>query len=134
VSLVSTNLPRRPLTGAPFDVILSNLDVVEPDLLYVSNERSEILREWVYGAPDLVVEILSPGTRKVDEITKRRLYDRVGVREYWIVDPELDAVKIHHRADDGTFPRVAELTREAHGVLTTPLFPGFLLGLDELFR
>ncbi len=126
--------PIGHLFVAPFDVILSNLDVVEPDLLYVSNERSEILREWVYGAPDLVVEILSPGTRKVDEITKRRLYDRVGVREYWIVDPELDAVKIYHRADDGTFPRVAELTREAHGTITTLLLPEFSLALDELFR
>jgi Uma2 family endonuclease len=119
---------------APFDVILSDLDVVEPDLLYISNERSEILRDWVHGAPDLVVEILSPGTRKVDEITKRRLYDRVGVKEYWIVDPELDAVKIFHRAEDGTFPRIAELTREAQGLLTTPLLPAFSLSLDELFR
>ncbi len=119
---------------APFDVILSTIDVVEPDLLYISRERADILREWVHGAPDLVVEILSPGTRKTDEITKRRLYDRVGVKEYWIVDPELDAVKIYRRAEDGTFPRVAELTREAHDTLTTPLLPGLSVALDELFR
>ncbi len=134
---IATYLQLHPLGhifNAPFDVILSDLDVVEPDLLYISNERAEILREWVHGAPDLVVEILSPGTRKVDEITKRRLYDRVGVKEYWIVDPELDAVKVYRRADEGSFPRVAELTREAHDMITTPLLPEFSLGLDELFR
>jgi Uma2 family endonuclease len=130
-------LESRPLGRAfyaPLDVILSDIDVVEPDLLYVSNERAEIVQDWVRGAPDLVIEILSPGTRKTDEITKRRLYDRVGVREYWIVDPELELVKIHRRADNGTFPRVAEPTREAQDNITTPLLPGLSISLDELFR
>ena len=126
--------PTGEVYTAPLDVILSDIDVVEPDLLYVSNERAEILRDWVRGAPDLVVEILSAGTRKVDEITKRRLYERFGVREYWIVDPELDAVKIYRRVEDGTFPRVAELTREAHASLATPLLPGLSIALDDLFR
>jgi len=79
------------------------------------------------------VEILSPSTRKVDEAIKRRLYDRVDVREYWIVDPELEIVKVHRRADDGSFPRVAELARESADTLTTPLLPGFALPLNELF-
>ncbi len=126
--------PAGELYDAPLDVILSDVDVVEPDILFVSNERAAILQDWVRGAPDLVVEILSPGTRKVDETTKRRLYDRVGVREYWIVDPELELVKIHRRAEDGSFPRVVELTRESHDRLSTPLLPGFSLDLDELFR
>jgi Uma2 family endonuclease len=133
---LETHLQNQPLGRvfiAPLDVILSDLDVVEPDLLYISNERSDILGDWVRGAPDLVVEILSPGTRKVDEITKRRLYDRVGVREYWIVDPDLDAVKVYRRSEDGTFPRVAELTREAHDTLASLLLPGLSIELDELF-
>ena len=137
VLAIGTYLREHPvgeLYDAPLDVILSDVDVVEPDVLFVSKERAAILQDWVRGAPDLVVEILSPGTRKVDEFTKRRLYDRVGVREYWIVDPELELVKIHRRAEDGSFPRVAELTREAHEGLSTPLLPGFSLDLDELFR
>jgi Uma2 family endonuclease len=126
--------PAGRLFYAPLDVILSNTDVVEPDVLYVSNERAGIIQDWVRGAPDLVIEILSPGTRKTDEITKRRLYDRVGVKEYWIIDPELDAAKVYRRAEDGSFPRVAELTREAHDALSTPLLPGLSIALDELFR
>jgi Uma2 family endonuclease len=118
---------------APLDVILSDVDVVEPDLLFVSNESAEILGKWVHGAPDLVIEILSAGTRRTDEVTKRHLYERVGVREYWIVDPELEAVKIYRRQADGGFPQVADLSREEGHSLDTPLLPGFALSLAELF-
>jgi Uma2 family endonuclease len=126
--------PVGRLYEAPLDVILSDVDVVEPDILFVSNERSAILRKWVHGAPDLVVEILSPSTRKVDEAIKRRLYDRADVKEYWIVDPELELVKVHRRAENNDFPRVAELTREAGEALTSPLLPGFTLPLAVLFE
>ena len=104
-------------------MILSDVDVVEPDLLFVSNERRDVLGKWIHGAPDLVVEILSPGTRRTDEITKRRLYERVGVREYWIVDGEIEVVKVYRRRDDGSFPREAELSREEGQSLTTPSHP-----------
>ena len=83
------------------DVILSDSDLVQPDILYVSNERSQILGRWVHGAPDLVVEILSPATRKVDEAIKRRLYDRVNVREYWIVDPAARRIECDRAEEDG---------------------------------
>ena len=73
---------------APFDVILSDFDVVEPDIMWISNERRDILKKWAFGAPDLVVEILSPTTRRRDEAHKLRLYDRSGVREYWLADPD----------------------------------------------
>jgi Uma2 family endonuclease len=119
--------------AAPLDVILSDVDVVEPDLLFVSHERAEILGKWIHGAPDLVIEILSPSTRRVDEITKRQLYERVGVREYWVVDGEIEVVKIYRRQEGGSFPRVAELSREEGQSLTTPLLPGFSLPLAELF-
>ena len=65
---------------SPFDVVFSDLNVVDPDLLYISRERAAILTaEHVGGAPDLVVEILSPRTRKTDELTKRKLYERFDV-------------------------------------------------------
>jgi len=118
---------------APFDVVFSDFDVVEPDLLYVSRERVGVLTDkHVRGAPDLVIEILSSGTRKTDEITKRRLYERFDVNEYWIVDPELDAIKIYRRVE-GAFARVAELSAEAGETLTTPLLPGFSVSLADVF-
>jgi Uma2 family endonuclease len=118
---------------APFDVILSNHDVVEPDILFVSNERRAIVRDWVRGAPDLAVEILSASTRRLDETRKLDLYDRFGVREYWVVDPDIGAITVYRRAADGTFPRVADLTAAIDDVLRTPLLPGFAITLGELF-
>jgi Uma2 family endonuclease len=63
----------------------------------------------------------------------RRLFDRGGVREYWLVDPELELIKVFRRQADGSFRRDAELTREGLDVLTTPLLDGFTLQLDKLF-
>ncbi len=122
------------LLAAPFDVVLSDLDVAEPDLLYISHERVQVLTsQHVRGAPDLAVEIVSPGTRKTDEVTKRQLYERFGVGEYWVVDPELDAITVHRRVQDA-FVRVAELSTEHADMLTTPLLPGFSVKLAEVFE
>jgi Uma2 family endonuclease len=118
---------------APLDVVLSDLDVVEPDLLYISRERvASITDQHVRGAPDLVMEILSLGTRKTDEVTKRNLYDRFGVKEYWIVDPDLDTIKVYRRSGGGFGP-AAELTAEACDTLTTPLLAEFSVSLTDLF-
>jgi len=116
--------------AAPFDVILSDVDVVEPDLLYLSRQRlAEIeTSPWVKGAPNLVVEIGSPSTRKRDATVKRRLYERFGVEEYWVVDPELDTIHVYRRTSD-RYERTAELTLEQDDVLTTPLLPGLDLPL-----
>jgi Uma2 family endonuclease len=120
---------------APFDVVFSPFDVVEPDLLYVSNERRAhiVTRANVQGSPELVVEIGSPSTRRRDETIKRLLYERTGVSEYWVVDPELDVVRVYRR-DGERFARPIELSLEAGDVLTTPLLPGLELPLGELFR
>lgn len=120
---------------APLDVVLSHHDVVEPDLLFVAGDQTEILTpQNVQGAPALVVEVFSKSTRKKDAQVKRRLYDRTGVREYWLVDPELDLVQVFRRADDGRLARVAELTAEDAHVLDTPLLPGCAIDLRVLFR
>ena len=119
---------------APLDVILSKFDVVEPDLLYVSNERGkEIFGQWIHGAPDLAAEIASPSTRKRDETTKRRLYERWNVVEYWTIDPELEIVRLYRRGES-VFERPVELSLEAGDVLTTTLLPGMELPLAKIFK
>jgi Uma2 family endonuclease len=136
--LIGTWLEKHPIGQiyyAPFDVVFSVFDVVEPDLLYMSNERAEqvLTQANVQGAPELVIEIGSKGTRKRDETIKRRLYERSGVSEYWIVDPEIDVVRVYRRAAKG-FERPQELRAEAGDVLTTPLLPGLPLPLARIFR
>jgi Uma2 family endonuclease len=127
--------PIGQLFHAPFDVVFSNFDVVEPDLLYLSNARAadSLTPLHVRGVPELVIEIGSPGTRKRDETIKRRLYERTGVSEYWVVDPEIDAVRVYRREGD-TFGRVVELLADAGDVLTTSLLPGVQLALSRVFR
>src|SRR5437868_1659822 len=88
--------PIGELFLAPFDVVFSDFDVVEPDLLYMSNERATavLTPKHVRGVPELVVEIGSTGTRRRDETIKRRLYEQFGVTEYWVVDPKVDAIRV----------------------------------------
>jgi len=85
-------LREHPAAGrvllAPLDVVLSNYDIVEPDLLFIAGDQTGIMTEKnIQGAPALVVEVMSKRTRKRDVQIKRRLFERVGVREYWLVDP-----------------------------------------------
>ena len=137
--LIWSYLQQHPIGrvfAAPFDVIFSNYDVVQPDLLYISNERAREIETspWVKGAPDLVVEIGSPATRRRDETIKRHLYERFGVSEYWVVDPEIDVIKVFRRASGGAFERVAELSLENDDVLTTSRLPGPMLRLAKIFE
>jgi Uma2 family endonuclease len=85
------------------------------------------------GAPEIVVEVASRGTRKRDETVKRRLYEREGVSEYWVVDPEVDVVRAY-RLEGGRFQRAVELTREAGDVLTTTLLTGLEMPLARIFE
>jgi Uma2 family endonuclease len=125
--------PIGVLFFAPLDVVLSEITVVVPDLLFLSNARMDRLTPAnVQGAPDLVVEVLSESTRRTDAIYKRKLYDRVDVLEYWIVDPEVDTVRIYRKAGN-RFDRPIELSSEAGDTLTTPLLPGFDAPLAKLF-
>lgn len=138
IGLMWSYLQQHPVGrvyGAPFDVIFSNYDVVEPDLIYISNARAQQIETspWVKGAPDLVVEIGSPSTRRRDETIKRRLYERFGVCEYWIVDPEIDVIKVLRRVNE-RYERVAELLLENDDLLTTPLLPGLEMTLAKIFE
>jgi Uma2 family endonuclease len=121
------------LFAAPMDVVLSDLDVVQPDLLFITNNRASIITQKnIQGPPDLVIEILSESSRKIDEIIKRKLYERHQIAEYWIVDPELESVKIYRFSEQG-YSRIAELSVEANDTLTSPLFPDWQLPLLKIF-
>ena len=117
---------------APCDVVLSNHDVVQPDLLFVSRERAHLLSDGaaVQGAPDLVVEILSPATAGRDRGYKRALYAKHGVQEYWLVDPVDETIAIH-RLRDGAL--VVAHTFGCGQTLRSPLLAGFELDLDAVF-
>lgn len=119
--------------AAPCDVVFSEVDIVEPDILFVSQSRQSIITERnIQGPPDLIVEILSASTRKHDEIIKRKLYERSAVQEYWIIDPELDQIKVY-RLVDGRYIRPLLFARELNEMLTSPLFPDLEISLESLF-
>lgn len=120
---------------APSDVVISRFDVVEPDVLVVLADQFDIITpKHVRGTPAIVVEILSPGTRRRDETVKHALYERSGVREYWVVDPERDAVAVHRTSASGAFTLGPQLTRSAGDTLTSPLLPGWSVDLATLFK
>jgi Uma2 family endonuclease len=119
---------------APYDVILSPYDIAQPDILFISNERAAISTEKnVQGTPDLLVEVLSDGTRKRDEGIKREIYERFGVKEYWLVDPVRQTVLIYRREGD-RLHRAGRFSAAAGDVLTTPLLPGLEISLREVFQ
>lgn len=116
---------------APCDVVLSEENVLQPDILFVSKERSGIIGEMnIQGPPDLVIEILSTGSRNKDVDLKRKLYGRFGVLEYWMVDPEHSTVVVLVSSEAGY------VTAGAYGKadqLCSPLFPDLVLPLSEIF-
>ena len=118
------------LLPAPCDVVLSDTDVVQPDLLFVSRAREHaITAENVREAPDLVIEILSPSTADKDLGYKHEFYGRHGVNEYWVFDPTAETVAIH-RQRDGVLELVDTLGRR--GTLRTPFLRGLEIQLDEV--
>lgn len=126
-------LQRQPLGRAylaPFDVHLPSGDVVEPDLIFVTQANLGIIRDWVRGVPDLLVEVVSPTHPERDRLVKRALYARNGVREYWIVDPEEKTIEVLSLGEARYAP--AGFFRGPE-TLASPLLPGFSLPLEPLF-
>jgi Uma2 family endonuclease len=123
--------------AGPFDVKFSLFTVLVPDLVYFTAERfARVVNEkHAIAAPDLVVEILSPGTRRRDKGRKRAIYEREGAGEYWIVDPEAMQVTVLRRTGPAPgFTAAVTLSQAGRGVLTSPLFPGLRIPLSRVFR
>jgi len=115
---------------APLDVILSDFDVLEPDLLVVLNEHREILKTWVEGTPDLVIEILSATTSNRDRGLKLKAYARHGVTEYWIVDPDERAIEVYRLGRERY--SLLQVFHETE-TLTSAMLPSFALPLAGVF-
>ena len=80
---------------APCDVILSGEDIVQPDIFFISKEREHIITERnIQGAPGLAIEILSHSTAKLDKMAKLKLYERSGIKEYWLVDQDREEIEV----------------------------------------
>ena len=113
---------------APTDVVLSEHDVVEPDVFFITEPRTRIIGpKNIQGPPDLVVEILSPSTAAEDRGPKLALYDRAGVREYWIVDLPARTVEIREFGDT----RRTRTYKEGQS-FESALLPGLTVRLDEI--
>ena len=116
---------------APIDVVLSNEDVVQPDVPFIARDRLGIVeKKCIRGAPDLVIEILSPSTTDRDRVIKRKLYDKFGAREFWIVDPEAKSVEVVVRRGEG-FP--TDRVHTAPASFASPTFPQLTIELARIF-
>jgi Uma2 family endonuclease len=114
---------------SPIGVVLADHDIVQPDIVFIRAERAHIVEhKYIVGAPDLAVEILSDSNRRYDVRIKYDRYQRGGVREYWIVDPDELGIRVFRRAGDKFQPA------EVGDTITTPLLPGFALPLSRIFR
>lgn len=119
--------------GAPIDVILAPSTIAQPDVSYFGPAKRELLtRRGSEGAPDIVVEILSPGSVRYDLGKKRELYARYGVGEYWIVDPDEQTIRVC-TLEQGEYPVAGERLVGRSDVLTSPLAPGLAVPVGELF-
>ncbi|MCG6168762.1 Uma2 family endonuclease [Leptospira sanjuanensis] len=115
---------------SPIDVFLDEHNVVQPDLVYISNAKNSIIGEKrIEGAPDWVAEILSEGNAYHDLKTKKKLYEKYGVREYWIVDPMERSVDVYSNGEGG-FKLIASASS---GKITSTVLEGFFVEIESLF-
>ena len=121
---------------APFDILFSEEDIVQPDIIFVSNKNKKIItKDNIQGTPDLLVEILSPGTSKRDLGIKKKLYAKNGVREYWIADPAQETIEVlnlkegEFRGKSYNTGVVGQTSR-----LSSPVIQGFDIDIKEIFE
>lgn len=127
---------RGKLFVAPMGVILAKHDFVVPDLFFLSREKLDLIgAKNIEGVPDLVIEVLSPSTRRIDLGLKRARYERLGVGEYWVLDPAERTAEILRRLhpEDSSFQPPIQLSAEADDHLATPFLPGLEIPLRQIF-
>lgn len=125
--------PVGEVFSTPLDVVLDDHNAPQPDIFFVSKDKKYILDEEeqvVIGTPDIIIEILSPGSVKKDRITKKKIYERCKVPEFWMVDPSYRNIEIYKLAGD-TY-ELAYFVEES-GTLKSTVLAGFELPLAQIF-
>lgn len=134
--LLGNYLEEHPIAKAflaPLDVELDEENVFQPDVFVVLNTHSDrLLESHVVGAPDLVIEVLSPSNATRDRNLKFRRYAAKDVAEVWLADPNARSIELYRRRDDGQL--VLAETLGLDGTATTPLLPGLAIPVSRLFR
>ena len=119
------------ILNAPCNVVLSEYDIVQPDILFISKERSNIITEKnIQGTPDLIIEILSRSRKHIDKNLKHRLYARSGVKEYWIVDPDKETIEVFILGAEGY---KSEGVYDKKDKLKSKLLKGLSVNVIEVF-
>lgn len=117
---------------APYDIVFSKWTALEPDLLFIRKDRRSIITEAnVQGAPDLVIEILSPSNKAYDRKTKLVAYEKAGIPALWYLDPEDKTAEILNRGPDGRYAITAKLS--GNDAIVSKVLRGLPLTLDEVF-
>mgnify|MGYP001583726496 FL=1 len=118
---------------SPIDIYLGEENACQPDIVFISKEREGIIKEdGIYGPPDLIVEILSPSTAYYDIKKKFKVYERYGVKEYWIVDPEMKGMEIFLLKPNGEFELSSK--RYEAGAVKSIIIDGLEINLKEIFQ
>ena len=117
---------------APLDVYLFENSTLQPDIMFVSLGNLKVIGpKKIEGAPDLIVEILSPSTARYDLNEKKQVYEEAGVQEYWVANPALRTVYIYESSGDCGFS--VKTRASIGGSITSTLFPGLSIHLKEIF-
>ncbi len=116
---------------SPLDVILEeNVNRLQPDVIFIKKENMGICRDWIRGAPDMVVEVVSRGTLVMDTITKKDIYEKYKIPEYWIVVPELESVEVFVLRDN-TYALFS--SAEVKGTVASHIIEGFEIDINTIF-
>lgn len=123
--------PIGELCISPLDVILENQEIYQPDLIFILNENKSIIKDHITGAPDLVIEIISPGSIKYDRGHKKDVYQKNGVKEYWLIDQLNQTIEIYTLANGAYTLSIIE---NSAGTITSQILKGFTIKVSDLFR
>ncbi len=116
---------------SPIDLYLDDENAFQPDIIFISkNSQSVIKKDGIYGPPEIVIEILSPSTAHYDLREKFRIYERTGVKEYWIVDPDMKSVEVYLNKAGGFS---LEYKVETEGEIGSKILDGFKINIREIF-
>ncbi len=120
------------LFHSPIDVYLDEYNKPQPDIIFISKEKSKMItHDGIMGVPDLIVEIISPSSIIRDRIEKKNLYERIGVQEYWLVDPQYEAIEVY-TIQNNRYELLSAVTT-LEGEFKSTIFDGLSIHLDAVF-